>query len=253
VSGGRHDRRVDDQRLGGVFRSVRIQRRWRQEDLADAAGVARSTVSRLERGHLGEISVSTVRRISAALDVRVELVARWRGGDLDRLIGAGHSALHEAIARLLVRTPGWVSAPEVSFSAYGERGVIDVLAWHAERRMLLVIELKTELIDVQSLIGQVDRYRRLADGIGRERGWEAAAVSCWVVLGDSRANRRRLARHATVLRGAFPIDGRSMAGWLRRPDRPIAALSFLPNDHPGNARRSFSTPKRVRLPRPKPD
>jgi hypothetical protein len=34
---------------------------------------------------------------------------------------------------------------------------------------------------------------------------------------------------------------------------PIAALTFLPNDHPGNARRSFSTPKRVRRPRPKPD
>jgi transcriptional regulator with XRE-family HTH domain len=253
MSGGRHDHRVDDQRLGGVFRSVRIQRRWRQEDLAGAAGVSRSTISRLERGHVGELSVSTVRKIAAALDVRVDLVARWRGGDLDRLIGGGHSAMHEAIAQLLISTAGWVSAPEVSFSVFGERGVIDVLAWHAERRMLLVVELKTELVDVQSLVGQVDRYRRLARGIGRERGWEAATVSCWVVLGDSRPNRRRLARHATVLRGAFPVDGRSMAGWLRRPDRSIAALSFLPNDHPGNAGRSFSTPKRVRRPLPEPD
>jgi transcriptional regulator with XRE-family HTH domain len=252
VSGGRHDRRVDDQRLGGVLRSVRIHRRWRQEDVADAAKVARTTVSRVERGHLGELSVTTVREIAAALDVRIDLVARWRGGDLDRLIGAGHSAMHEAIAALVARTPGWISAPEVSFSIYGERGVIDVLAWNAERRMLLVIELKTELIDVQSLVGQVDRYRRLAGGIGRDRGWDAAAVSCWILLAESRANRRRLARHATVLRGAYPVDGRSMPGWLRRPDRPVSALSFLPNDHLGDARRSLSTPKRVRRPRAEP-
>jgi transcriptional regulator with XRE-family HTH domain len=236
-----------------LLRAVRTQRRWRQEDLAEAAEVARSTVSRLERGHVGELSVATVREIAAALDVRIDLVGRWRGGDLDRLIGAGHSAMHESIARLLASTPGWVSAPEVSFSVYGERGVIDVLAWHVERRMLLVIELKTELIDVQSLVGQVDRYRRLASGIGRERGWNAAAVSCWVVLAESRANRRGLARHATVLRGAFPVDGRSMVGWLRRPDRPVSALSFLPNDHPGDARRSLSTPKRVRRPPQEPD
>ncbi len=240
---------MDDPRLGGLFRAVRIHRRWRQDDEADAAGIARSTVSRIERGHLGELSVDTVRRVAAALDIHVDLLARWRGGDLDRLVGAGHSAMHEVIAKLFTSTPGWVAAPEVSFSIYGERGVIDVLAWHRERRMLLVVELKTELISVESLIGQVDRYRRLAPRIGRERGWDAASVSGWVVLADSRMNRRRLARHATVLRGAFPVDGRSIPGWLRRPDRPISALSFLANDHPGDVRRGFSTPRRVRRPR----
>lgn len=35
--------------------------------------------------------------------------------------------------------------PEVSFSIYGQRGVIDILAWHAATRSLLVIELKTEM------------------------------------------------------------------------------------------------------------
>jgi DNA-binding XRE family transcriptional regulator len=37
---------MDDQRLGGLFRSVRIQRRSRQEDPADAAGVSRPQLTR---------------------------------------------------------------------------------------------------------------------------------------------------------------------------------------------------------------
>lgn len=237
---------MDDQRFGASLRSVRIRRRWRQEDVAEAAGVARSTVSRLERGHLDRLSLAAVRATAKALDVRVELVPRWRGGDLDRLVGAGHSAMHEHMARRLAASPGWVAAPEVSFSLYGERGAVDILAWHEERRVLLVVELKTELVDVQALIGQVDRYRRLAPRIGSERGWHGAHVSCWVVVADGRMNRRRLAQHAMVLRTAFPTDGRSMPGWLRRPDRPVAALSFMPNDHPGDARRSIATAKRVR-------
>ena len=49
--------------------------------------------------------------------------------------------------------PAWVVRPEVSFSIYGERGVIDVLAWHPARRAILVIELKTELVDINELMG----------------------------------------------------------------------------------------------------
>ena len=45
-------------------------------------------------------------------------------------------------------------APEVSFSIYGERGVIDILAWHPGRRALLIIELKTDIVDVNELVGR---------------------------------------------------------------------------------------------------
>jgi hypothetical protein len=79
--------------------------------------------------------------------VRIDLVARWRGGDLDRLVNARHAALHEAVGRTLSEVAGREYAPEVSFSVYGERGIIDILAWHGASRALLVIELKTEIVD----------------------------------------------------------------------------------------------------------
>jgi hypothetical protein len=41
-----------------------------------------------------------------------------------------------------------------------------------------------------------------------------------------RRGRARLAAHRTVLRTAFPVDGRVMAGWLRQPDRSMDALSL---------------------------
>ena len=175
-------------------------------------------------------------RVAAVLEIRLDIVPRWRGGELDRLLNAGHSAMHEAVARRLTDTPGWQFTPEASFSVYGERGVIDVLAWHEAHRMLLIIELKTAIVDVQDLLASMDRRQRLARRIGAERGWatDRATVSSWVVVADTRTNRARLAAHATVLRTAFPDDGRTVRGWLADPRSRLAALSFLQIVHPGN-------------------
>jgi hypothetical protein len=63
----------------------------------------------------------------------------------------------------------------VSFSRYGERGSIDVLAWHPRRRALAVFEVKSVTPDMQAMFVGLDRKGRLAPGIARERGWEPAA------------------------------------------------------------------------------
>jgi transcriptional regulator with XRE-family HTH domain len=223
---------VDESRLGAVFRSVRIRRRLRQSDVARLAGVSRTTVSRIERGHVGLLAVGTVQRVARVLEVRLGWNAWWRGGDLDRMLNAGHAALHEVVARHLGGSE-WLVVPEASFAIYGERGVIDILCFHRASGSLQVVELKTTIVDVQGLIGSVDRYRRLAPQVAAERGWSAASVSCWVVLRESATNRRRLAAHSTVLRTAFPDDGRRMRAWLRGPAGQVAALSFLSIDHPG--------------------
>ena len=243
---------MDDVRLGTAFRALRIRRRWRQADVAAIARVSRSAVSRLERGHVGELPVAALRRIAGAFDGRVDVAPRWQGGDLGRLVNERHAAMHDAMAELFATMPGWVPEPEVSFAIYGERGVIDILCWHSGRRMLLVIELKTELVDVNELMGGVDRKRRLAREIARSRGWEATAVSVWVVLADGRTNRRQVARHRAALRSKFPVDGRSMPGWLRDPAATVSALSFLPSGPGGPQSPSLATVRRVRRVGPTP-
>jgi transcriptional regulator with XRE-family HTH domain len=134
---------VDDQRLGQIVRLLRQRKRWRQEDLGDRAGVSATLVARIERGAITSIPLGTLRRVADTLGARLHTIIRWQGADLGRLLDARHAAMHESMARFLGGLDGWQFEPEVSFSIYGERGIIDILAWHPGRRMLLVIELKT--------------------------------------------------------------------------------------------------------------
>lgn len=222
---------MDDTRFGTTIRMARIRRGWRQQDLAEAADVCRETISLVERGHLGSYSIDLIRRVCLALEIRLSLVPRWRGGELDRMLALRHSRLHESVARAMARdAAAWTAVPEVSFNIYGERGVIDLVLWHPGRRALLVMELKTELVDANELLGTMDRKRRLARRVVRDRGWEPAIVSGWIILAGSRTNERRVAEHRTMLRAAYPSSGRAIGSWLRDPVGSIAALSMWPTD-----------------------
>ena len=188
--------------------------------------MSQALVSTVERGHLDTMSLRTFRRVAAVLDIRIDLTARWRAGDLDRLLNARHSSLHELVARwFAAELPEWVLAPEVSFAIYGERGVIDILAWHQPTRSLLVIELKTAIADVNELLGTADRKRRLAAQVARDRGWDPRTVSQWLIVADTRTNRRRLDAHMAVIRNAFPAGTWAIRRWLRRPRETIAAVT----------------------------
>jgi transcriptional regulator with XRE-family HTH domain len=223
---------MDDRRIGAVFRALRQRKAWRQVDLATRARVSPTVIGRIERGSFETIPLGKLRRVAESVGARFEATIRWSGADLGRLLDARLAAMHEAIASLLASLDGWECEPEVSFSIYGERGIIDVLAWHPGRRALLVIELKTEIVDVSDLLGSMDRRRRLGRQIARSRRWDPVEVSTWVVVAESRTNRRAVSSHARVLRSKLPVDGRGIARWLRDPVGRVDALSFLPDRHP---------------------
>jgi len=164
-------------------------------------------IGRIERGDAGSVPLGTLRRVTGALDGRLDTVVRWQGGDLGRLLNARHAAMHEAMALRLRELRGWVFEPEVSFSIYGERGVIDILGWHAETRAILVIELKTEFVDINETMGTLDRKGGLAAVIARDRGWDPVTTSTWLVVADGRTNRRALAAHANVLPRSTRLTG----------------------------------------------
>lgn len=236
---------VDEQRLGLAFRRIRLRLGWRQQDVADRAGVSRAAYSRVERGHAERVSIALLRRVASVLDIRIEVVPRWRGAALDGMLASGHARMHELVSQVLYAS-GWATRPEVSFNHFGERGVVDIVAWHAERRAVLIVELKTQIVDIGDLLATMDRRRRLASVIAAPFGWEPALIGSWVVVADTRTNRRRLSDHRSVLRSAFPQDGRAIAGWLARPAGPIAVLSFLTNDTPASTRLTSTGVQRVR-------
>ncbi len=174
------------------------------------------------------MELDALRALFAAVDARDTFHVRFQGGELDRLLDARHAAMQDVLLRRFAATATWVVDPEATFAIYGERGAIDLLAWHGGTRTLLVVEIKTELTDLGGLIRQTDRYRRLAPDIVRPRGWRPRFVGVWVVVADGRTARRRLAAHRALLRAAYPDDGHEVHAWLNRPDRDLRAFSFLP-------------------------
>lgn len=238
---------MDAQRLGAVLRAVRIRRGLRQSDVGRLAAVSDATVSRIERGHLAPVTFGTMSAVARALGVTIELRAWTRGGDLDRLVNARHAALVEAVLDVLARL-GWVARPEVSFNERGEQGLIDVLAWHPVRRAVLVVEVKTEIVDIGELLGTLDRKRRLGRVVAARLGWGPAAedgVSVALIVGESSMSRRRLQAHAASIRAALPGDGRQLRRYLRDPRESVAVAAFWPYRHRGTTTRGWGAVRRV--------
>jgi transcriptional regulator with XRE-family HTH domain len=227
-----------DLELGRVVRVLRRRRGWRQQDCATRARVHRSTWSRLERGLLDGLTLQSVRRCLAVLEVRVDVTPRWRGADLDRMLDADHADLQSAWADRLRRW-GWLVRVEVSFNRYGDRGRVDLVAWHASRRVLIVGEVKSALVDAQGLLGPLDVKVRVGPSVAESLGLgRARIVVPLLIVRDSGTVRRRLERLAPLF-GRFSYRGRAAVGCLRHPDRlsrgdgllVLSDLSSAPGRH----------------------
>lgn len=239
---------MDPVRLGHSYRALRLHKRWRQIDLATKAKVSASVISRIERGQLASVSIGTLRKVAEALEATLEIRIRWNGEGLDRLMDHAHAGLVELLVKRL-RADGWVTDVEASFSIRGEPGSIDVLGYHEATGIVLVTEVKSIVPDSQATLAGVDRKGRLAPEIARARGWTCRGVARLLVVGDSLTPRRRIDALASTYRTSFPVAGRDVNRWLRRPDLPIAGLLFLPYAQATHARTSTTGMQRVRRPR----
>ncbi len=207
---------------------LRQRRGLRQVDVAALAGVSQATVSTAEHGHIGALPLATIRRLFAAVDAGFDGLVLWRGGAIDRLLDERHAKLVGLmVARLSAL--GWRVVVEATYSVYGERGSIDVLAGHDATRSLLVEEVKSELMSVEVVGRKTDEKLRLARAqLCRERfGWTPIAAARVLVLPATDTSRRSVARHAAVLGTAFPVRGREVTRWLRRPGGDLSGILFV--------------------------
>jgi transcriptional regulator with XRE-family HTH domain len=221
-------RAMDAIRLGLQLRALRIRRRWRQIDVAIRAGVSRGTVSNVERGRLRGVSLETLIRVAEVLGADVDIRIRWRGEHLARLLDEDHASLANAFVALL-RQLGWLTAMEVTFAIYGDRGSIDILAFHERSQTVLVIEIKTVVPDFGAMVSSIDRKSRLAIQIARDRGWEARTVGRILVIAESSTARDRVGRLEASLATVFPDRGQRVRRWLRAPDGALSGLLFFRN------------------------
>ena len=244
---------MDNVRIGRNLRALRHHHGWRQEDVGRRSRTSQDFVSRAEQGRLDGMPIGRLRALAAALDAELVVTLRWRGGDLDRLLDEGHAAVCGAVTSWLTRL-GWELQPEVTFAIYGERGSIDLLAWHAPTRTLLVIEVKTELVSVEETLRRHDTKTRLARDIALERfGWRPVHVSRLLILPESRTHRLRVERHDVLLRRTYPGRSSALRAWLRNPIGPISGLAFLSVTHAMRGGRGPLSRKRINRPRRRTD
>lgn len=246
---------MDDAQLGSAIRAVRIKQGLTQAELAARVDVSRSIVSLIERGRAEETTLATVRRIAASLGVSVLLNPRWRGADLAKLLDRAHAAQVEAIVER-VTAAGWTARPEHTFSIWGERGSIDVMAWLPAARALLFVECKTSLPDLQDALSTIDRKRRLAPEIARIEGWDPSVFASVLVLPDSTWARNRVRKSGAIFDAALPARTVEVRCWIAAPGGSLRGIWFLPNDGTTNAVRGRGGLLRAgsrRRPQPEPE
>lgn len=223
-----------------------MRRGLRQADVAALAGVSQSTVSLVERGHLEGLTVASLRAVARAVDVRLPFEPRWRGADLPRLMDERHAVIVGCAVGELDRL-GWQIRVEHSFNWRGERGSVDVLAWRPDCRALLIVEVKTQIVDVQELLSTLNRKRRVVPAVVTgDLDWRPSFVGCLVVLPEETRARAAIARHEAVFAAALPSRNVEVRRWLRAPAAPIAGILFLRYSSASSGRRAHGAVTRVR-------
>lgn len=211
--------------IGRGLRVLRHRRNLRQRDASVLARISRSILADLEAGRLASHAVQALTQAAEAVggSIRIDLVVP--GGDLHRLLDADHAELQGEWKAMLERH-GWNVDAEVTFNHYGERGSIDLFAWHEVTRTLLVIEIKTVIVDIQTLLSGIDRKVRIGRSLAAERGWSPRAVVPALLVAEGSTARRRIAEHAALF-SRFALRGRVAMAWLWQPDAGVVPTGVL--------------------------
>ena len=214
---------ADDERIGRALRELRRRAGQTQAQAAASAGVSRRTWERAELGGCGQLTLDTLRKLGSPFEARLRVTIWWRGAELDRLLDERHARLVEQVIALF-RRRGWLTAAEVSFSEYGERGSLDLLGFHLQTRSAAVGEVKTRWGSFEETNRRLDVKVRLAPKLVSERFGQRPATDL-AALDPSERN------DASACRGASRKPSwRSIPPGLKRRcllSRPVGSISAL--------------------------
>ena len=211
-------------RLGGDLRAARVRRRLTQAQLGSRVGLARSTVSDLERGRGGSHTLDTWQRLALAVDrpMRIELRRDAREEPAD----AGHLAIQELVMRL-GRRAGYGRTFELRTRPPDPSRSTDVGLRDDRARVLILMECWNTFGDVGAAVRSTDRKRaemaEQAIAVGGDRPHRV--FSCWVVR-DVERNRQLVVRYPELFASKFRG---SSALWVKALTEPKPAG---PRPHP---------------------
>lgn len=188
--------------LGASVRSARLRRRLTQAQLAERAGISRSSESRIERGLGGGQTLDTWQRVGLAAGT--PLIVKLQRDPLEDVADAGHLAIQELLLRL-GRQIGFHRSFELSSRPIEPWRSTDVGLRNDRRRRLWLIECWNSMGDVgagaRSSTRKIAEAEAYAIAIGGQTGYRVA--SCWVVR-DTTRNRALVRRYPEVFASRFP-------------------------------------------------
>lgn len=175
--------------VGRQIAEVRTSIRWTQRELASHVGLSQSVISDIEAGRQPGVSIRRLERLLDAMGARLLVTVDPPRVASARVHDPVHARCSEHVVRRLRRS-GWEARTEAEVGGNRSRGWIDVLAFRRDSRCLLMLEIKTELLD----IGQIERtmswYEREAWTAAQRQGWRPASVtSVLLVLATEDAER----------------------------------------------------------------
>ena len=205
-------------RAGGELRLSRRRRRLTQARLGAIVGVSQSTISRMERGLGGSLSMDVWQRAFTAVD-RLLLVEPAR----DRLAepaDAGHLRIQELVLRT-ARQAGLQATFELPSRPADSGRSTDGGLRNDRLRVLELLECWNIIGDIgagaRSTARKVADAERMAVVVGRDRPYRVA--SCWVIRA-TRRNRELVARYPEVFARRFPGSSRAWVAAITTGSEP---------------------------------
>ena len=176
------------------------------------------------------MTIGALDRIASALGGSLFIDVRYRGGLGDRLLDGAHAALVDRAVGIL-RRADWLIELEFGFNLFGDRGSVDILAWHATTRTLLIVEVKSRFTDLQAMLLSLARKLRVVPDLARrDLGWDPLSVARIVVAFGTTENRSILSKHAAIFDAALPERSLAIRRWLQAPNGPIAGVWLVSRD-----------------------
>jgi transcriptional regulator with XRE-family HTH domain len=190
------------QDMGEELRRARVAAGLSQTAAGLAAGMSHTSVSRIEHGRAGAVSVEDLFRLGAVLGLDLSLRA-YPGPQPIR--DAAHLLLLERFRCRLAPGLGWQT--EVPLPNLHDRRAWDAVVSGAGP--LIGVEAETRLRDAQAVARRIALKQR-------DSGIERAVL----LLSASRTNREVLRAIGRSLDGSFPVPGARILDALARGDDP---------------------------------
>jgi transcriptional regulator with XRE-family HTH domain len=206
-------------------RQARRRRRWTQTQLAVRVDLAQPTISRMERGDGGSLSVNSWQQVATALELSFDLTL---GRDPnEEPVDAGHLGIQELILRL-GRMIGHKRTFELPTKPSDPSRSTDVGLTDDANRRLLQVECVNTFGNINAAIRSADRKRAEAEALAISigHGEPFTVYQCWVVRA-TRRNRELLARYPELFATRFTGSSRAWVDALTNGTPPPPALGLV--------------------------